>query len=875
MYRLRAFVIRLLNIFRRSRLDTDLRDQIEAHRGMIEDDLVARGTSHEEAKEAARRAVGNELLVRDFSRDEMLPAWIDKIFGDFRYACRILLRTPAFTLTVVLTLALGIGANTAIYSIVDRLLLRPLPFPNGEKLVVLHEMNPRSSRMDVNPSNWLDWQRESRSFESLAAWSSRYPMTLTGQGEPERLETESVSHEFFSILGVQPLLGRVFTPEDDRPQTLLSVVISHGLWQRKFGGDPRVVGKIVDLDATEAAVVGVMPAGFHFISRKTDVWAAFRLDRNLPWRERAGRFLPYVVGRLRPSVGPDDAQREMAGIAGSLSAIYPFNKDTSVTVIPLREVLTGEVRTSLLVLFAAVGVLLAIACSNVANLLIARYANRRREIAIRTSLGAGRGAIVRQLLIESLVLALAGGAAGVLIAKWGTGVLFSIAPASLGRLTDMTVDSSMLLYTTALSVITGVVVGLAPALPSLRFSIAEHLRNGGRSVTASLRLRQVLIVSQVAMTVVLLCGAGLLVRTLAALHRDPIGVDAKGVWSMRLELPTSRYQPAQMNAFFRQLTERLASLPGVQSASAARDIPVSTQRLSGTSFRILGQPESPVNDRPTTRVRVVTPDYFRTLGIPLLKGRDFTHEDRVGVPLVYVVNEAFVKKHFPNQDPLSASISVTMQDLSFGQIIGVVGDVKEGTLRGVPEPTVFYNYRQLLSAGLTFFVRSSRGSELAREVAQVVREMDPNLPLIEVRMLEDAFAESLARERLNAVVSGVFALCALLVASLGLYGLLAFTVAERANEIGIRMAVGARAQQVLRMVVGQGLALVTLGAALGLIAAFATSRFLESLLFGITPHDALTFCSVTALLAVVSFIAAVIPARRAARVDPIVVLRED
>jgi predicted permease len=870
---------RILNVFRRSRLEADLREQIEAHREMVKEDLIARGMDRAEAGVAASRVMGNEPLVREFSRDEMLPRWIDEGRREIRYAMRSLLRTPVFTFTVVLTLAFGIGANTAIFSMVDRVLLRPLPFPNGEQLVLLYERALKytlSPRMDVNPSNWLDWQRDSRSFESLAAWSSRFPLTLTGQGEPERLETETVSHEFFAVLSVKPLLGRVFTLEDDRPQAHLTAVVSHALWQRKFGGDPNIVGKIVELDATPVEVVGVMPAAFHFLSRETDLWVPFRLDRDLPWRERAGRFLPYVVGRIRPPATVADAQREMENIAGRLAQLYAFNKNTSITVTPLREVLIGEVRTSLLVLFAAVGVLLVIACSNVANLLIARSASRRREIAIRTSLGAGRGAIIRQLVVEGLVLALAGGIAGILIARWGVGLLFSIVPAKLSHVSDAGVDPSMLLYTITLSLSTGLLVGLAPAVPSTGGRIADYLRNGGRSVSEPMQLRQVLIVAQVAMTVVLLCAAGLLVRSLLALIRDPIGVNAKDVLSMRVELPASQYQPAEQNAFFRRFIERLESLPGVQSASAARDIPVSAQRISGTSFRILGQPELPLNDRPSTRVRVVTPGYFRTLGIPLLKGRDFTHEDRAGAPFVFIVNEAFVEKYFPSEDPLSASISVAMQaDPSFGQIVGVVGDVKEGTLRGAPEPTVFYNYRQLLSRGLTFFVRSSRGSELGREAAQILREMDPNLPLIELRMLEDAFAESLARERLNAVVSGAFAVCALLLACLGLYGLLAFTVAERANEIGIRMALGAQVSQVLRMVVGQGLRLVMVGASLGLIGAFAGSRFLESLLFGVTAHDPVTFTSVVILLVLVSFVAVFMPARRAAHINPVVVLRQD
>jgi putative ABC transport system permease protein len=877
MYRFRSFFVRVVNLFRRSRLEADLKDQIASHRDMIEADLISRGVEASEAKIIARRAVGNEMLVREFTRDQLLHRWIDGIVRDVRYALRTLARTPIFAMTVVLTLGLGIGANTAIFSIVDRLLLRPLPYPRGEQLVVLHESSVRGSRMDVNPANWLDWQRESQTFESFAAWTNRIPLALTGQGEPTRIQNEAVSYEFFSVLGVKPFLGREFTADDDRPQARPTVVLSHALWQSKFGGDPNVVGRVVQLDGISAEIIGVMPAGFHFLSRETGIWTAFRLDRTVPWRERRGRFLPYVVGRVKASVTPSAARQEIETIAARLAQTYEFNKNTSVTVIPLREAMTGEVATSLIVLFAAVGVLLLIACSNVANLLVARSANRRREIAVRTSLGAGRGAVVRQLLVESLVLSLAGGIAGVFIARLGASVLLALAPRNLVQLNAITIDRSMLLYTVGISLATGVLIGLAPATPAIRLRIAEYLRNGGRSMTASVRLRHALVVLQVAMTIVLLCGAGLLARTLFALTREPIGVDPKNVLTLRIELPTSRYQPPQIVGFFAQLIERLKALPGVEFAAAARDIPVSWQRISGTSFTVLGQPDLALNDRPSTRVRVVTPGYFKTLGMPLLKGRDFTDDDRITTPNVFIVNEAFARKFLPADDPLSASISVAMQipDRGFGRIIGVVGDVKEGSLRGGPEPTVFYTYRQLLSPGMTLFLLSRRGAELAREAEQIVHEIDRNLPIVEVRMLEDAFSESLARERLDAVVSGAFAVCALLLSSLGLYGLLAFSVTERTNEIGIRMALGARASQVLRMILEEGLRLVLLGASLGLISAFAASRFLRSLLFGITAHDPATFMSVSVLLVLVTMIAAFIPARRATQVNPLTALRDE
>jgi putative ABC transport system permease protein len=884
MHRVRSFLVRILNIFRRSRLDRDLREQLETHKEMIKEDLVGKGMKPVDADLAAKRALGNDLLVREFSRDEMLYRWIDHIARDMRYSIRSLSRTPVFTITVVLTLALGIGANTAIFSIVDRLLLRSLPFPNADQLVVIHESHRTAPRMDVSPANWLDWQVDSKAFESFAAWNNRFTATLTGEGEPEQLKAETVSHEFFSLLGVQPSHGRVFTAEDDRPNVPRTVVLSHSLWQRKFAGAPNVIGKTVNLNAAAVEVIGVMPAGFHFLSHDTDVWQPFALDRNQAWRDTAGRFIPYVVGRVRPDVTVDAARTELQTIAARFAELYRFNRETSVTVIPLREAMTGLVRTSILVLFAAVGVLLVIGCSNVANLLLARSAFRRREIAIRTSLGAGRAAILRQLLVESLLLAAAGGSGGIFIARWGIRVLLALAPAELLRMQSVPMDHWVLLYTAVVSVLTGIVVGVIPALSAIRSEAADHLREGNRSVTRSLALRKGLIVAQVAMTVVLLCGAALLVRSLFVLIHDETGLRAQNVLSFRVELPASRYNPDQRVSFFRRLTEQLQSLPGVESASAAWNIPVDNARVAGTGFHISGEPQPEPGQGLSTRVRVTTPGYFKTLGIPLLKGRDFTQDDQIdGAPLVFVVNEAFARKFFPAADPLSASISVNMQrDPNTGRprnpyspIVGVVGDVKEGSLRGVAEPTVFYNHRQLSFPGMTLFVRSTRGAEMTREAIQIVREMDRNLPVIEVRMLEAALADGVARDRLNAVVSGAFAACALLLASLGLYGLIAFTVAERTNEIGIRMALGAQAREVWGMVMGEGLTLVAIGGVLGLVVASAVSFVLEGLLFGITAHDPATFAAVIVLLLLVGALAILIPARRATRINPLVALRQD
>jgi putative ABC transport system permease protein len=802
---------------------------------------------------------------------------LGKILQDLRFTVRGLARTPIFTAAVITTLALGIGANTAIFTIVDRLLLRPLPYPHAEQVVMMHEISTKSPRMDVSPGNWLDWQRESKSFESIAAWNDRFNLTLTGEGEPERLKTQAVSHEFFGVLGVHPIMGRDFVTDDDKPGVPRRVILGYSLWQRRFGGSSGIVGKTIQLNATAIEVIGIMPAGFRFMSNDTDLWLAYALDRNRAWRDQGGRSIPYVVGRLKPSVTPAAAQAEMRAIMSRFAQLYPFNKDTSAIVIPLRDVITGEVRTSLLVLLAAVGVLLMIACFNVANLLVSRSAYRRREIAIRSSLGAGRAAIVRQIVLESLTLALAAGVAAVLVARGGIAVLLAVTPPALLQMADVSIDGWILLYTFGITVIIGVALGLVPAVPLVRGHLTDHLQDGGRSVTSSARVRRMLIVAQVAMTVVLLCGAGLLVRTFLALTHDPVGVNAANVLTLRVDLPGARYNNAKQVAFFRQALEKLQALPGVESTGAARDLPVSRLRISGTSFRIQGEAELPPDQQPSTWVRVAAPGYFKTLGISVLKGREFINLDQVeGAEPVFIVNAAFAKKFFPTRDPLSSAISVFMDDKNpFGRIVGVVDDVKEGSLRNNAEPAVYYTNGQLASNGMTLFIRSSRGTGLAREAIQVIRELDPLLPVTEVRMLEEAFGDTVARERLNAVVSGAFAASALLLASLGLYGLLAFTVAERTREIGVRMALGAGPGAVLQLVLANGLRLVTLGAVIGSITAFGLARFLQGLLFGVTAYDPLTFAAVISLLMFVSVLAVWVPAYRATTVNPVVALRKD
>lgn len=800
---------------------------------------------------------------------------LDILFLDVRHAMRGLRRSPGFTVTVVLMLGLGIGANTAIFSIVDRLLLRDLPYPDGDRLVMLYDTFPENERNNVSPANWIDWQRMSQSFEDLAAWNS-FSMTLTGEGDPEQLSGQTVSSEFFPAVKVPPLLGRVFTAEDDRPRAPRVVLLSHRLWQRRFGGDPDIIGKAIQLDTTPHEVIGVMPAGFYFVSQDIDYWTPYALDRSRDWRATSGHIIPGILGRLKPSVTLSSAQNEMRVIGRRLEEDYTFNKSTSVNVVPLREVLTGQARRSLLVLFGAVSVLLVIACLNVAGMTLARSASRRRDIAVRTSLGAGRGAIIRYLLAESLILAGAGAVAGFLIALWGVGALVQLTPRNLIRVADVPLDGRVLLYTFAVSALTGLLSGLAPASAATRGSLSEYLHGIGRSITRSARLRQGLVVAQVTMTVVLLCGAGLLFRSFSALNAVRTGVDANDVLTMQVSLPVARYDREQQVEFVRQAVENLQRLPGVQSAGAARSLPV-IGPTAGTGFHVQGTSDVSMNERREARIRIATPGYFKTVGVPVVRGRDFTWDDQLpNAELVFIVNETFVKAYFASEDPLAVSMRVFMTgDPPFGRIVGVVRDVSEGSLRNPSLPTIFYNHRHLTYAGVTMFIRSSRPEALTQDALRVIHDLDRNLAVTQVRTIRQALGLSIARERLNAVVSAAFALTALLLASLGLYGLLALLVTERTREIGIRMALGARASGVLQMVLGHGLGLVAVGLIAGLSGALAVTRLIESLLFGVPVHDPATFIGVAALLVAVSTPAAFIPARRATKVDPVIALRQD
>jgi predicted permease len=872
--------------FSRYAVDEDMDKEMRLHLDLLVQDYERAGLSPADARRAASRRFGNLLQLKERGHDVRGFPILEAVLRDAKYGLRGLFRTPVFTATVVLTLALGIGANTAVFSILHAFLIRPLPFPDADQLVEIYESIPAYARASVSPANWLDWQRESRTFESFAAWNLAQA-TLTGGGEPVRIRGQKASAELFRVMRVEPLVGHPFTHEDDRPGAAPVAIVSHRLWRQRFGEDPAIVGKTLELDGIAHRIAGVMPAEFHLVMRDIDYWVPFALDRDQAWRQTEGRYI-QVVGRVKSSVTLAAARAEMEAVARRLQ-IHPSNKDVTVTIVPLREVIGGDVRAPLFLLLAVVSVFLLIACFNVASMLMARSAARMREIAIRVSLGAGRGAIVRQLLIESLLLALIGGLGGLLIAHVVTG---SAMQSDMAQVADVSIDRRVLLYSLGLSVLTGLAFGLTPSLTITRGSAHDHLR--GEAMPHGGRSRQLLVMAQIAMTVVLLCAGGLLTRSLNALVGTRTGMDVENVLTMDVGLPEKRYDEARRVEFFRQALQRVKSLPGVESVAAAGSLPVVGAPLQDGVFHVRGTPlrfpsQDPVKGLrasdassgsltgPFAKIRVATPGYFKTLGIPTSAGRDFSEEDqREHADPVFIVNEAFARKYLPAGDPLSARISVLGRpENPYGRVVGVVGDVYEQSPRLGAAPTIFYAHAHQPVGGMVLFVRAKPTADLRQAVVHTVRDLDQNLVVSQGQMLTDALSTSLTLEKLAAIASSGFALTALLLSSLGVYGLLAFLVAERTREIGIRMALGAQASKVVRMVMARGLRLITYGGVLGLIGGLAVSRLIHGFLYEVTGADPLTFAGVTVLVVVIGTMAAAVPAIRAARVDPLVALRQE
>jgi putative ABC transport system permease protein len=798
---------------------------------------------------------------------------------DLKYGFRILLRSPAFTIVAVAALAIGIGANTAIFSVINTLLLKQLPYRDADHLAMVWERNiPRDRKTNVvAPANFLHWREMNRTFEDLAAVTMSYTVTLTGAGEPEELTTQAVSAEAFSILGVRPLLGRTFTPAENVPDANLAV-ISDRLWKRRFESNPSIGDRRVQINGYPYTVVGVLPPGFSFLDKSVDVWVpiGFRPESRIP----RGRSL-QVVGRLKPGVTIEQAQQDLIRVGADLTAMFPdFNTGWSVTVLSLREQLTGPVRPALFVLAGAVGFVLLIACANVANLLLARATSRRRELAVRAALGAGRSRLARQLLAESVVLSIAGGVCGLLLAWWAVAFLRTVVAERLTvqRLEAVGIDGWVLAFTLGSALLSGVLFGIVPALTAAGLSVNESLKESGRTGSSAHgnRARSVFVVAEVALALILLVGAGLLLRSFMRLLDVNPGFDPSRTVTMRLTLPGARYGgQGQRAQFYTRFFDEVRALPGVQAAGAISFLPL-TGLGAATSMEIVGQPKPPRGQEPVTDVRVIAGDYLKAMGVPLSKGRLFNQNDPADATDRVVISEAMARRHWPGEDPIGKHVRIAW-DGREDVVIGVVGDVKHyGLDAATIRPMTYWPFARNPYTTMTIAIRTAGDPRQAvQEVTTLVRRLDPALAIAGVKTMDEIVANSVAERRLTMLLLTIFAGAALLLAAVGIYGVIAYSVTQRTQEIGIRMALGAHAGDVLRMIVARAMGLVAIGIAAGAAGALFLTRLMAGLLFDVRPSDPATFVAVAAVLTVVALAASVIPGLRATRVDPVIALRAE
>jgi predicted permease len=882
---MRRFFARLANLLRVSRRESDLAREIESHLALLEEDFERRGLPPEVARLAARRAYGGVAQAQELHRDARSFPWIEQIFKDARYGARTLLRAPVFSLVAVVTLALGIGANTAIFSVVNAVLLRPLPYRNADRLVVaLH-----SGSDPVAPANYIDWRDQGRSFQAMAAaeyWSAN----LTGSEAPEHLLGLRVTPNLLPMLGVDPLLGRQFAAGEDRQGAEHEVVLSYRLWQRLFNGDANVLGKPITLNSEAYTVVGVMPAGFQFApfwATRAEMWVPLAFGDRV--HDRGGNSL-RIFGRLKDGVMLAQARAEMATITARLERQYPgTNRDVVVT--PLKEKVVGSIETPLVTLLCACGFVLLIACANVAHMLLARTSGRQKEIAVRTALGAARGRVMGQLLTENLLLAALGAAAGLMIASWGIQALVALSPAYIPRVETVAIDLGVVLFLLAITAITAVIFGLVPAMHVASGNLSDALKEGGRGGSDGVsrhRLRGFLVASEFALAFMLLIGAGLMIRSFVALQSVDPGFNPHHVLSMVVSVAGSNEaETGRRTVFYRQLLDRVRTLPGVQSAGAINHLPLAGDTW-GWSFAIEGRPKPRPGESPTAVYRVAMPGYFQTMRLPVLRGRAIAEADDARAPGVVLINERAAGAYWPGQDPLGQRISLETakpDPPTWLTIIGVVRNAKQEDWASPPSPEIYLaalQNQEFLGNGdshtayITLVARTSGDpADLASTVKRTVWSFDRNLPISEVLTMDRVVADATSLSRFEMLLFGLFAVVALVLAAVGIYGVMNYSVSRRTREIGIRISLGASRAAVLRMVVQQGMMQALAGTAGGVVGALLLARLMTGMLYGVRPNDPITFGGVLIVLGLVAFLASCVPARRATRIEPMAALRSE
>ncbi|MCI0660950.1 MAG: ABC transporter permease [Acidobacteria bacterium] len=869
------YLIRKIN---QRRAERELEEEIRTHLELETREKIEAGFSPEEARYAARRAFGSVA----FSREESRAWWgfetIEILWQDLRYGMRMLCKNPTFSFVALSAIALGIGANTAVFSVVNAVLLRPLPYPHSEQLVKVMQVRTKTGLTEPDHSylNFTDYRDRNSSFEIMAAYADDDATLLVNQ-VPERIEGLTVSADFFKLLGMNMQLGRAFTADDEQPGAE-SVIVSHELWQRRLGENPKIIGLRLMLDGKQRIVIGVTRPNFSFPFKNQEMDFFRTFDPKGGMEVQRGASYIEVLGKLRSGAALARAEADMQTIASSLERQHiELNAGKNVSLISAREYLVGNLDYTLLILFGAVGFVLLIACANVANLQLARASVRERETAIRAALGASRRRIIRQLLTESLVFSISGGLIGLLISVWCTDLILKFVPTDIPRIKEVGLDLTVIAFSFGLSLLTGALFGLVPALQSSLVDLNESLKEGGRSATGGQRrnrFRSLLIVLEVALSLVLLIGAGLLIKSFQQMRHTNPGFNSRNVLTASITLPSERYpQDGQQLEFYQQAIERISNIPDVEAAGAIMPLPYSNNGIT-TSFTIDGLPEPELGAKPRAGGRIITPGYIRAMGIPLIKGRLFTDHDDAAAPKVLLINESLARRYFPGQDPIGRRLKLGLNSIN-GEIVGVVGDVRGHALNREALPECYVPYAHITIDSMSIIARAKTGDpmNLAASIRTAVREIDKDLPVFQLRSMESRVSDSLTRERFSMTLLSVLAALALVLAVAGIFSIMSFLVAQRSHEIGIRTALGAQRLDVFKLVLGQGMRLTLIGMLIGLFLSFALTRLIKEFLYQVDAVDPLTYVVVSLILAGAALVACWMPARRATRLDPLSALR--